>query len=77
LVFENEADYEEIGAGDVVSTVGLYDMLQNGGKGDVSLKVEKRGGGETSINVKHTISPGQAGFILAGSALNLMAKTLA
>ena len=74
LVFENEADYEEIGAGDVVSTVGLYDMLQDGGKGDVSLKVEKRGGGEKSINVKHTISPGQAGFILAGSALNLMAK---
>ena len=76
LVFENEGDYEEIGAGDVVSTVGLYDMLKNGGKGDVSLRVDNRGGGEKIIKIKHTISPDQAGFILAGSALNLMAKKL-
>ena len=74
LVFETEGDYDEIGAGDVVSTVGLYDMLQNGGKGDVSLRVEKRGGGEKSIKVRHTISPDQAGFMLAGSALNTMTK---
>lgn len=75
LVFENESDYEEIGAGDVVSTVGLYEMLRAGGTGDVSLKVVKRGGGgERMIRVKHSISPGQAGFILAGSALNMMSK---
>ena len=76
LVFENEGDYEEIGAGDVVSTIGLYDMLKNGGKGDVSLRVDKRGGGEKIIKIRHTISPDQAGFILAGSALNLLAKKL-
>ena len=74
LVFEHEADYEEIGAGDVMSTVGLYDMLRNGGKGDVRLRIERRGGGEKVIAVRHTISKGQAGFILAGSALNLLAK---
>ena len=74
LVFENEGDYEEIGAGDVVSTVGLYDMLKAGGKGEVSLRVEKRGGGEKMINVRYTISKDQAGFILAGSALNLLAQ---
>ena len=75
LVFENEDDYEEIGAGDVVSTVGLYEMLRAGGKGDVSLKVVKRdGSGERMIRVKHSVSPGQAGFILAGSALNMMSK---
>ncbi len=73
LVFENEGDYETIRAGDVVSTLGLYDMLRNGGKGDVSLKVENREG-EQIIKVRHTISKGQAGFILAGSALNLLAK---
>jgi len=74
LVFENEADYEEIGAGDVISTVGLHDMLQFGGKGDVSLRVEKRGGGEKVVKVRHTTSKDQARFILAGSALNLLAK---
>lgn len=73
LVFENEGDYETIRAGDVVSTIGLYEMLKNGGKGDVSMKVESREG-EQIIKVKHTISQDQAGFILAGSALNLLAK---
>lgn len=73
LVFENERDYEMVGAGDVVSTIGLYDMLQNGGKGEVSLKVEKMDG-EQIIKVGHTISKDQAGFILAGSALNVLAR---
>ena len=73
LVFETEGDYEKIRAGDVVSTLGLYEMLRNGGKGDVTLKVESREG-EQIIKVRHTISPDQAGFILAGSALNLLVK---
>ena len=73
LVFENEGDYEKVRAGDVVSTNGLYDMLQNGGKGDVNLKVEKTDGTQI-IKVRHTISKDQAGFILAGSALNLLAR---
>ena len=73
LVFENEDDYATVRAGDVVSTIGLYDMLQNGGKGDVNLKIEKSDGAQI-IKVKHTISKDQAGFILAGSALNLLAK---
>ena len=79
LVFANEEDYEIFGAGDEVSTVGLYNTLKAGGEGDVSLKVRKRerGGKEEVllVKVKHTISSrDQAGFILAGSALNLLAK---
>ena len=75
LTFENEADYDKISAGDVVSTVGLYDMLQNEGKGDVQLRVEKKNGGEVvMIPTKHAISKDQAGFILAGSALNLLSQ---
>ena len=73
LAFEDEDDYETLRAGDVVSTIGLFDMLQQGGKGDVSLKVERREETQT-IKVRHTISKDQAGFILAGSALNLLAK---
>lgn len=74
LVFENEADYDLIAAGDEVSTVGLYDMLKNGGKGDVSLKVKKASGEEVLVRTKHAVSKDQAGFILAGSALNLLSK---
>ncbi len=74
LAFENADDYEKIAAGDVVSTVGLYEMLRNEGQWQVGLRVKRREGGEVMIATKHTISRNQAGFILAGSALNLLAK---
>ncbi|KAL8305086.1 hypothetical protein RB597_003979 [Gaeumannomyces tritici] len=73
LTLANEADYDRIDAGDQVATVGLYDMLRAGGKGDVSLRVTKSDGSEVVVPVKHTVSKDQAGFILAGSALNLLA----
>ena len=74
LVFEDEGDYDVLMAGDVISTVGLREMLEQGGRGEVSLKVEGRDGEQRSVRVRHTISDDQAGFILAGSALNLLAK---
>jgi len=75
LTFANEADYDLISAGDEVSTVGLYDMLRSGGQGEVSLKVTKRKSGEEfMIKTKHAVSKDQAGFILAGSALNLLSQ---
>lgn len=74
LTFENEADYDKIAAGDQVATVGLYEMLLNGGRGDVKLRVTKKDGSETLIPVRHAVSEDQAGFILAGSALNLLSK---
>ncbi|KAJ4265574.1 aconitate hydratase [Fusarium torreyae] len=74
LTFENEADYDKIAAGDEVATVGLYEMLQNGGKGDVQLRVTKSPGEEILIRTKHAVTKDQAGFILAGSALNLLSK---
>ncbi|KAK2593993.1 aconitate hydratase [Conoideocrella luteorostrata] len=75
LTFANEADYDRIAAGDEVSTVGLYDMLQNQGRGDVQLKVKKAATGEEIlIPTNHAVTKDQAGFILAGSALNLLSK---
>ncbi|KAI5784669.1 aconitase family-domain-containing protein [Geopyxis carbonaria] len=75
LTFANEADYDRIQACDEVSTVGLLDMLKSGGKGEVFLEVKSREGGETfRIPVKHTMSKDQCGFVLAGSALNLLSK---
>lgn len=74
LTFENEADYDKINAGDEVSTVGLYEMLQNQGRGDVQLRIKKTSGEEVLIPTKHAVTKDQAGFILAGSALNLLSK---
>ncbi|KAF1987963.1 putative aconitate hydratase mitochondrial precursor [Aulographum hederae CBS 113979] len=74
LTFVNEADYDGIDACDEISTVRLLDTLRNGGKGDVEVLVKKRDGGEMRVKTKHTLSGDQAGFILAGSALNLLAR---
>ncbi|KAK1760573.1 aconitase family-domain-containing protein [Echria macrotheca] len=77
LTFVEEADYERIEAGDEVDTVGLYEMLRNGGVGEVSLLVRKAGSGEEFvIPTRHAVSKDQAGFILAGSALNLLSRGL-
>jgi homoaconitase len=75
LTFAERADYDRISACDQVDTVGLYDLLKAGGQGEVSLKVTKYKTGETlTVPVKHTLSKDQCAFILAGSALNLLAK---
>lgn len=76
MTFVNEADYDKIDACDEVSTSGLYDVLTSGGAGKIKLLVTKRDTNERiEIPVKHTLSKDQCGFILAGSALNLLAKT--
>lgn len=75
LTFANGEDYSKIDACDEVSTVGLYDMLKSGGDGEVSVLVKKaKTGEELTLKTKHTFSPDQCGFIIAGSALNLLAK---
>ena len=75
LTFANKEDYDRISACDHVATRGLFDVLQHGGEGVISLVVTKKDSGDKiTIPVKHTLSKGQCGFILAGSALNLLAK---
>ncbi|KAI7676994.1 hypothetical protein KC353_g22732 [Hortaea werneckii] len=60
---------------DSVSTEGLYDVLQNGGSGQVHLVVNKSKTGEQfKVPVKFNLSRDQCGFILAGSALNLLSQ---
>ncbi|MCJ1259562.1 aconitate hydratase [Lignoscripta atroalba] len=88
LTFADKDDYERVDACDEVATEGLWDMLREGGEGEVVLVVRKRRGrqggsreggdadaeGEVvRVKVRHTISKDQAGFIRAGSALNLLA----
>ena len=78
LTFRNKDDYNRIAACDEVSTIGLYDVLKNGGQGDVSLIVKKKGSDEEfEVQVNHTLSKDQCEFILAGSALNVLARKAA
>lgn len=74
LTFENETDYDKMDACDKVSTIGLLETLENGGKGTVELEVTKKDGSSIKVKTKHTLSKDQCGFILAGSALNLLAR---
>ena len=87
LTFVDRGDYEGVAAGDLVETVGLCEMLRRGGRGEVRLRVWKGngngngngGGGDgevrevREVRCAHSVSRDQAGFILAGSALNLLA----
>jgi len=75
LTFADPKDYELVDACDEVATVGVYDVLKSGGDGQVVLRVKKRGDGRVvEVKTRHTLSKDQCGFVLAGSALNLLAR---
>jgi homoaconitase len=73
LTFANENDYDAFEACDSVATRGLLDVLRSGGQGEVELVLKKRDGSEKFVKTRHTLSHDQCGFVLAGSALNLLA----
>ncbi|KAI9671779.1 MAG: aconitate hydratase [Alyxoria varia] len=80
LTFADERDYDRVSGGDVVRVRGLREVLESEGRrGDVRLVVERRDGGGAveEIPVKHSLSVDQCGFILAGSALNLLSRRAA
>ena len=77
LTFANEADYDAFSACDEVSTRGLLSTLRNGGKGEIELVIKKKDGSEKVVKTKHTLTEDQSGFIIAGSALNLLARKAA
>lgn len=74
LLFENEADYELIGAGDRVSTKGLEALIKPNGdlNAQVELIVKKVDGTTHEIPTKHTLSQAHLNWIRAGSALNVI-----
>jgi homoaconitase len=74
LTFANEADYDSIKANDEIETVGLLEVLRSGGEGSVELVVRRDGKEVKRVKTKHTLSADQCGFVLAGSALNLLAR---
>ena len=69
--------YDAIDGGDEVVLEGVEDVLESGGaRGEIVAVVKKGDAGvrEKRIRTRHTLSPDQCRYILAGSALNLQAK---
>jgi len=69
LWFVDKADYSRIGAGDVVETIGLEDLLNDVPDATIRLKVSRRGH-TFELPTKHTMSSDQLKWLRAGSALN-------
>lgn len=77
LLFENEDDYAKIGAGDIVETVNLSELMRPGAdlSTQVRVRVTKLGDqGEVraqfELPTRHSLSATHLAWIRAGSALN-------
>ncbi|KAA1468628.1 aconitate hydratase [Dentipellis sp. KUC8613] len=70
LWFADKNDYSRIGAGDIVETNGLAQLIEGDPNATVTVKVTKRDGSSFDIPVKHTMSSDQLKWLRAGSALN-------
>lgn len=79
---EGKKGYDLINGGDEVILEGVHEVLRSGGaKGEIVVVVVVSGAGGTTrrrrrrIRTRHTLSPDQCRYILAGSALNLQANS--
>ncbi|KAI0963361.1 hypothetical protein AcW1_000459 [Taiwanofungus camphoratus] len=70
LWLADKADYSRIGAGDVVETIGLADLLTGVPNASIKLRVSTRNGDIFEIPTRHTMSSDQLKWLRAGSALN-------
>ncbi|GMG40276.1 unnamed protein product [Ambrosiozyma monospora] len=77
LWFANEADYDKLSSGDVLTTLDLRDMVAKGGDngGILKVNVTKRNGESFVIDCKHTMSKDQIEFFKAGSAINYIGNS--
>ena len=77
LTFANAEDYKKVGSGDLIDTIGLNELIRGDAGAQLKVRVKKPDGREDLLDVKHTMSSGQIGWLKAGSALNAIAQTLA
>ncbi|KAG6850321.1 hypothetical protein H0H93_014896 [Arthromyces matolae] len=70
LWFVNKGDYERIGSGDVIETVGLADTIRGVPGATIKVRVTKSHGEVFEVETKHTMSTDQLKWLKAGSALN-------
>ncbi|TDL28537.1 aconitate hydratase [Rickenella mellea] len=70
LWFTSNADYDRIGSGDSITTIGLRDLFNGGNNKTILLDVSKLNGERFQLPVTHTLSSEQLNWLRAGSALN-------
>jgi homoaconitase len=76
LWFANKDDYNRIGSGAVVETIGVSDLFAGKPDAAVRVKVTTSGGESFEIMTKHTMSSDQLQWLRAGSALNYIRSQL-
>lgn len=69
LWFVDKTDYSRVGAGDIVETIGLTDLIR-GQDAAIKIRVTKRDGQVFEVPTRHTMSADQLKWLRAGSALN-------
>ncbi len=74
ITFANEADYNKFQEDDKIDFTDLVSFAPDK---QLTLVLNHRNGSSDTIKVNHTYNAGQIGWFKAGSALNLMAKTIA
>ena len=74
ITFANEADYDKFQEDD---SIDFADLVSFAPDKQLTLVLNHKNGTKDTIKVNHTYNAGQIGWFKAGSALNLMAKTIA
>ena len=73
VTFVNKADYDKILEDDTISITGLVSFAP--GK-CLTLELKHKNGSIESFEVQHTYNEAQIAWFKAGSALNLISKTI-
>jgi aconitase A len=76
LTFARDEDYKLIDSGDLISTVGLNDLLRGDKDAKITLLVKKPDGRTEEVETVHTFSLDQANWLRAGSCMNHIATTM-
>ncbi len=74
--FADKNDYERIGSGAVIETIGVHDLVSGNPDATVRVKVTTPAGESFEVTTKHTMSSDQLKWLRAGSALNYIRAQL-
>lgn len=76
LWFADKNDYDRIGSGAVIETIGVHDLVSGNPDATVRVKVTTPAGESFEVAAKHTMSSDQLKWLRAGSALNYIRAQL-
>ena len=70
LWFADKNDYDRIGSGAAIESIGVHDLLSGNTDATVRVRVTTSTGESFEVATKHTMSSDQLKWLRAGSALN-------